>query len=219
MLSRRFATSIGQFWKRWKRALTGPLFTISLLIYQQVEGKSPTWSWFIAFVALGFAWQFYDELIRLKKRAQPEQVPQLYLQYVPEYASLTATGFVLRTEDDRPAFNVKMTSEETVGDDHVRLSMEWEQVNGPIGKTGVGVVARCMYQKNNRKDYYSANLGDQLNLFFKHKKEYPDELIVVIEYTDAGGNACTARKFRISRPGDIFKDKISCQPVGNALTS
>ncbi len=54
----------------WKQALTGPLVTIILLLYEQWAGKSPTWGWFAAIIASGLAWQFYSELKKSQSKSE-----------------------------------------------------------------------------------------------------------------------------------------------------
>ncbi len=174
-----------------------------------------SWALMIAFAALFFIVLegSYRKLKDSKNVAV--EVPELYLQYEEGYKNtLEYSAFFLRVEGERKASNVEISSEPTVGDNHVRLEMKWANPGHPIGTTTVPVKADCVYHKDGRSALYHGRGGDQIYTYFDHKRDNPRELIVTLNYTDVGGRACPPRKFRVHQDAPHITDaKISCEPV------
>jgi hypothetical protein len=174
-----------------------------------------SWALVIAFGALFFI--VLEGSYRTLKQGKnfPVGVPELYLQYEETYKNtLDYSGFFLRVEGERKACNVEMISEQTVGDNHVRLEMRWANPGHPIGTTSVPVKVDCIYHKDGRSALYHGRGGDQIYTFFDHKRDDPRELIVTVNYTDVGGRACPPRKFRVHQNTPYITDgKISCEPL------
>lgn len=188
-------------------------------IWEHVNGHFLSTFVFVCLAVLLFcigtfvAWlRKHKELEELKKAGS---IPELFLQYLPNIPNaLIYSGFFLRTANERKASNVKISSEDTVGDNHRKLGMKWESPGSPVGKDGVPVLVKCVYYKDGTPYTYSSVMGNQINLFFEHKRDNPRELVVTLEYTDVGGQACPPRRFKISQ--DVWNDgKISCEPVKN----
>jgi hypothetical protein len=153
-----------------------------------------------------------NELETVKKA---REIPELYLQYVNDYRNdLLNSGFFLRVEGERKACNVEISSEETVGDHHVRLGMRWSKPGHPIGKDPVAVGVECVSQQDGIPSLYHNRMGDQIYTFFDHKRDDPRELIVTLNYTDVSGEVCPARRFRVHQDVPHLTDgRISCEPV------
>lgn len=153
-----------------------------------------------------------NEVEGLKKE---RNFPELYLQYEDSYRNdFINSGFFLCVEGERKAGNVEISSEETIGDGHVRLQMRWGNPGHPIGKTPVPVKAECVYQKDGANHLYHNRMGDQIYTFFDRKRDNPRELIVTLNYTDLSGRVYPTRKFRVYQNAPYVTDgKVSCEPV------
>src|SRR6266853_702911 len=204
---------IYEFLDHWKRALLGPVVGIGVLVVEHLTGKPLSFPWFLVLVLAGLAWQCWDELKREKTKKRPENIPELFLEYSHTvHSALHYSGFFLRTDNDRMASNVTISSADTVSSEGLILGLDWESPGLAIGKDRVPIKLRCVYQKDGQRYTYNSVAADQINLFFDHKKHNPRELIVALTYTNVGGHACPTRKFRISQ--DVWNNrKISCEPV------
>ena len=171
--------------------------------------------WGVFFLVLGAVFFFIAR--RPTSEKEKTAVPELFLQYSPNVPNaLYYSGFFLCAENDRKACNVEISSEDTVGDNHVKLGMKWESPGHPVGKDTVPLKVQCVYYKDGRPHPYGGLLADQINLFFQHKKENPRELIVTLNYTDVEGNPCPPRKFKVTH--DVWADKISCEPIKQQIS-
>jgi hypothetical protein len=200
-----------QLLERWKKAMMGPFVCIFLAVGEHILGVQFSRAWFVVIVEAGVIWQLVSEL---KGRPESTARPELYLHYVNSYKNdLSNSGFFLRVEGERKAANVEVSSEETVGSNHVRLGMRWFNPGHPIGKDAVPVKAECVYYKDGIPGLYHSRMGDQIYTFFDKKRDDPRELVVTLNYTDVSGHVCPAKRFRIHQDIPHLTDgKISCEP-------
>lgn len=199
----------------WKQALTGPVVTIGLLLYQQWTGKSPTWGLFGTFIFAGLAWQFYTELRKAKAEGHSHEYPRVYLRYEQSYdTDFYNSGFFVQVEGERKAFDVQITSEPVVAQSHRRIAMQWEVPKGPIGTTPVPIHARCVLYQQDLAHPVGGISGRQIHRFFEEKKGFANELEVTLTYKDVDGRACPARKLKITSSRDYRGNfEIGCIPI------
>ncbi len=205
----------------WKQALTGPVVTIGLLLYQQWTGKSPTWGLFGTFIFAGLAWQLYTELRKAKAETHSHEYPKVYLRYEQSYdTDFYHSGFFVQTEGERNAFDVQITSEPVVAQSHRRIAMQWEVPKGPIGTTPVPIHARCVLYQQDLAHPVGGISGRQIHRFFEEKKDFPNELKVTLTYKDVDGRACPARDFKITSSRDYRGNfEIGCIPTESQAAS
>src|SRR5437870_5180746 len=118
--------------------------------------------WGVFFLVLGAVFFFIAR--RPTSEKEKTAVPELFLQYSPNVPNaLYYSGFFLCAENDRKAYNVDISSEDTVGDNHVKLGMKWESPGHPVGKDTVPLKVQCVYYKDGRPHPYGGLLADQIN--------------------------------------------------------
>lgn len=187
----------------WKQALMGPVMTISLLIYQQATGKPLTWGWFMALIFGALAWQFYSDNKNTKEEAA-DKSPKLFLHHVdrrrnnlPNFAG-ELSGFSVQVEGPKKAFAVRITSPDSVGKEHTRVSMDWGSINMPVGNDPVPVSVLCSAHKGAARH---TQTGPQIEAFrdFTNRAD----LFATIQFKDVDGNECPPRKFKIYRERDL----------------
>jgi hypothetical protein len=148
-----------------------------------------------------------------------KEFPRLYLFYDANFGGASVfhyTGLFLRTEDERVASCIRISSPETVGVFHSRLRIRWTDPGQNVGKNPFPVQLRCVTVKDERESCINQVDGDQLGHYFKGKKDEPMELIVTLEYTDMAGNQCPIRKFKIYKDPKtlvLMPDRIICEPI------
>jgi len=193
----------------------GPVVTIGLLLYQQGTGRRPTWGLFGTIIFAGLAWHFYTEFRKAKGEPHSLQYPTIYLQYDQSHdTDFYHSGFFVQVESEKRAFDVTMSSEAVLAQNHKRISMQWEVPKQPIGSTPVPVHARCVQYQQDLAHAVGGISGRQIHRFFEEKKDFPNELVVTLKYKDVDGRACPPRKFKITSNRDYRGNfEIGCIPI------
>jgi hypothetical protein len=199
----------------------GPVVTIGLLLYQQGTGNHPTWGLFGTIIFAGLAWHFYTELQEARAETHSRQYPTVYLQYDQAHdTDFYNSAFFVQAEGEKRAFDVTISSETVVAQNHKRIAMEWEVPKQPIGSTPVPVQARCVRYQQDLPYALGGISGRQIHRFFEEKKDFTNELEVTLECKDVDGRPCPARKFRITSNRDYRGNfEIGCIPIGGQAPS
>src|ERR1700737_2024612 len=219
---------IYEFYSHWEAAWLG---TVSLLvsIYLWARGaKELSWGGFaiVAFACFVVAsYQVWTKKDAELERLEGERdVPELFLEFIPESCSMDCSGFFLKTQGEKWASNVRLSSEEVVGDGHMRLRLEWENPGQTIEDKPVHVKVMCRYGKGGQASH-TDNLvaGDQIRHFFNRKSQKPFEVIVTVSYTDVAGHSYPDRKFLIRQHANpmgkyLLDERITCEPVPQAAS-
>jgi hypothetical protein len=210
-------SSILGFLRHWMKALMGPVVTICLLLYQQMTGRRPTWGLFGTIIFAGLAWQFYTEFQNAKAETHSHRYPTVYLRYDQAHdTNFYNSGFFVQAEGEKRAFDVTISSEAVVAQNHKRIAMEWEVPKQPIGNTPVPVQARCVLYQQGLSHSLGGISGRQIHRFFEEKKDFPNELEITLKCKDVDGRICPQRKFRITSNRDYRGNfEIGCIPIGN----
>lgn len=208
-------TAILRFLGYWKRALTGPIVTVGLLLYQQATGRRPTWGLFGTLIFAGLAWHFYTEFRGARAETDSRQYPAVYLRYEQNRdTDFYNSGFFVQVEGGKKAFDVTISSGAVVAQNHKRIAMQWEVPKQPIGITPVPVQARCVQYQQDLAHALGGISGRQIHRFFEQKKDLPNELEVTLKCKDVDGRACPARKFKITSNRDYRGNfEIGCIPI------
>lgn len=195
----------------------GPVVTICLLLYQQMTGRRPTWGLFGTIIFAGLAWQFYTEFQNAKAETHSHRYPTVYLRYDQAHdTNFYNSGFFVQAEGEKRAFDVTISSEAVVAQNHKRIAMEWEVPKQPIGNTPVPVQARCVLYQQGLSHSLGGISGRQIHRFFEEKKDFPNELEITLKCKDVDGRICPQRKFRITSNRDYRGNfEIGCIPIGN----
>src|SRR5712664_1267712 len=212
--------AIAQHIWHWRQALMGPVVTIGLLFYQQWRGKSPTWGLFGTIIFSGLAWQFYTELRKARAEMHSHEYPKLYLRYDLRHdTSVEYSGFFVQVEGEKGAFDVSISSEPVMGQNHKRIAMQWQVPTVPIGTTAIPIRAYCVYYQGSTPHQFSGSSG-QIHNFFEQKKDFPNELEVTLAYKDVDGHLCPARKVKITSSRDLRGNfEIGCIPIESQAAS
>jgi len=196
-----------RFLEHWVKVLLGPVVAIGLLAYQQVTGKPLTWGWFTALILAGFAWHFYSEF---QKAKHDFEVPKLSLIYA-DGGTMGSSGFFVQTEGEKQAFGIKISSEDAIGREHMRLEMVWADIPGPVGNEPIPVSMLCSLHMGNASKSFG---GRQILSYFEEKATEPKELIAVLSFKDVEGKTCPPKKFRITKQRDVFgRFQICCELI------
>lgn len=186
----------------------GPVLGIPLLAVQQVTGRQLSWGWFTALIMAALAWQYFAAYNN-ERSANEAEAPKLFLRYVEGRGPATS-GLCVQTEGERQAFSVRISSEDVVGKDHMRLGLAWSAVPAPVGNDPVQVAVVCESHRGNLTEGYG---GEQILRFFDRRASESEEFIATVDYTNVDGRPYQ-RKFRIYRHRDAVGNvHVHCDPL------
>jgi hypothetical protein len=220
---RAISTFLQEFYSHYESAWTGTGALIMSIALWATGHKDLTWGGFAFASFLCFIWasfQVWHKKHKAVERLEAErELPRLYLYYDPNFGGqgiFNYTGLFLRTEDERIASSIRISSPETVGSMHSRLRIRWTKPGQNVAKTPFPVQLRCVTVKDERESCFNQIDGDQLRHYFREKKDEPMELIVTLKYTDIDGNECPPKRFKIYKEPKtlaLMPDRIICEPI------
>ena len=159
----------------------------------------------------------HDALADLQKNIE---APKVYLRYDQRHdTSVDYSGFFVQMEGERKAFDVSISSEGVVGQNHKRIAILWEVPAVPIGTTAIPIRAYCVYYQGSTPPHFSASNG-QIHKLFEQKKDFPNELEVTLTYKDVDRRVCPSRRVKITSSRDHRGNfEIECIPIESQAAS
>lgn len=199
------------------------LVSLGFAIVEHFRDRQVAAFWFMGATVILFccgtytAWFKKDKAV--EKLENERELPKLYLFFDPNFSGqgiFNHTGLFLRTEDERIASSIRLSSPETVGQNHSRLRIRWTNPGQNVGQTAFPVQFRCVKVKGDQESTFNSIDGEQFLHYFNHKKDDSLDLVVTVEYTDIHGNPCPRRRFRIYKDPKtliLMPDRFICEPL------